>query len=170
MQNGAKWDRISIKWDEVGYIHSTKRVMLIGQHIHTLDPKKRISLPSQFRKELGKKLVLTNGLDRCIFVYGLEEWTHVAEKLSNTSIGSTDQRGFNRFILAGASEVEVDASGRILIPEFLKKFANLGERVVLAGVHNRVEIWDEEAWNVYQAKLTGEADVLAEKLSEVGII
>lgn len=166
-RSGIEYPLSGMKWDIFILL---MRVMLIGQHIHTLDPKKRISLPSQFRKELGKKLVLTNGLDRCIFVYGLEEWTHVAEKLGNTSIGSTDQRGFNRFILAGASEVEVDASGRILIPEFLKKFANLGERVVLAGVHNRVEIWDEEAWNMYQAKLTGEADVLAEKLSEVGII
>lgn len=155
-----------MKWDT----SSTVRYMLIGQHIHTIDPKKRLSLPSSFRKELGKKVVLTNGLDRCIFVYSVDEWAIVAEKLANTSIGSADQRAFNRFILSGASEVDIDASGRILVPDFLKKFANLEDRVVLAGVHNRVEIWNENSWNEYLGKLNTEADVLAEKLSDIGII
>lgn len=144
--------------------------MLLGQYIHTLDTKKRLSLPSQFRKELGKKVILTNGLDHAIFIYGVKEWERLAEKLSQMSIGNSDTRSFNRFMLAGASEVEVDASGRILIPDFLKKFANLGEKVVLAGVHNRVEIWNEEAWESYNTNTAGQVDTLAEKLSEVGSI
>lgn len=144
--------------------------MLIGQHTHTLDPKKRLSLPSQFRRELGKKVVLTNGLDHSIFVYSLKEWEKVTARLGELGIGNADTRSFNRFMLAGATEVEVDSSGRILIPDFLKKFANLSEKVVLAGVHSRAEIWDETAWNQYTAKVAGEADALAEKLSEIGVI
>ena len=144
--------------------------MLIGQYTHTLDPKKRLSLPSQFRRELGKKVVLTNGLDHALFVYSIKEWEKVASRLGELGIGNADTRSFNRFMLAGATEVEVDSSGRILIPDFLKKFANLSEKVVLAGVHSRAEIWDETAWNTYTAKVASEADVLAEKLSEIGVI
>jgi MraZ protein len=144
--------------------------MLIGQYTHTLDPKKRLSLPSQFRRELGKKVVLTNGLDHSLFVYSQKEWNKVAERLGELGIGNADTRSFNRFMLAGATEVEVDASGRILVPDFLKKFANLKEKVVLAGVHSRVEIWDEAAWNIYTERVGNEADTLAEKLSEIGVI
>lgn len=144
--------------------------MLIGQYTHTIDPKKRLSLPSSFRRELGKKVVLTNGLDHCIFVYSQKEWQKVASKLGDLGIGNSDTRSFNRFMLAGAVEVEVDASGRILVPEFLKKFANLSEKAVLAGVHSRVEIWDENAWQKYTQQVGNEADALAEKLSEIGVI
>jgi MraZ protein len=144
--------------------------MLIGQYTHTLDPKKRLSLPSAFRKELGKKVVLTNGLDHSIFIYSLKEWEKVASKLGEMGIGNSDTRSFNRFMLGGASLVEVDASGRILIPDFLKKFASLGEKVILAGIHNRVEIWDEKAWESYTEKVSSEANVLAEKLSEIGVL
>ena len=144
--------------------------MLIGQYTHTLDPKKRLSLPSAFRKELGKKVVLTNGLDHSIFIYSLKEWEKVASKLGEMGFGNSDTRSFNRFMLGGASLVEVDASGRILIPDFLKKFAGLGEKVILAGIHNRVEIWDEKAWENYTEKVSSEANVLAEKLGEIGVL
>ncbi len=144
--------------------------MLIGQHLHTLDPKKRLSLPAKFRKELGKKVVLTNGLDQCIFVYAKEEWEKFAEGLGGLGIGSPNTRDFNRFILSGAEETEVDSAGRILIPDFLKEFAGLKEKVVLAGVQNRVEIWDEARWKAYTRKVSGEADTLAEKLSSAGLL
>lgn len=173
---GIEWSKILCKWDEVAY-HSNSLpclvsiiCMLIGQYTHTLDPKKRLSLPSQFRRELGKKVVLTNGLDHSLFVYSQKEWNKVAERLGELGIGNADTRSFNRFMLGGACEVEVDASGRILVPDFLKKFANLKEKVVLAGVHSRVEIWDEAAWNTYTERVGNEADTLAEKLSEIGVI
>ena len=92
--------------------------MLIGQYSHTLDPKKRLSLPARFRKELGRRVVITNGLDNCLFLYPLKEWQKVAEKLAHLSIGAAGTRGFNRFILSGAVEAEIDSAGRILIPEF----------------------------------------------------
>ena len=138
--------------------------MLIGQYSHTLDPKKRLSLPAKFRKELGRRVVITNGLDNCLFLYPLKEWQKVAEKLAHLSIGAAGTRGFNRFILSGAVEAEIDSAGRILIPEFLKEFAGLKDKVVLAGVHTRVEVWDEKAWNEYKGRVEKDADALAEKL------
>lgn len=144
--------------------------MLIGEYIHTLDPKKRISLPSKFRKELGKKVVVTRGLDSCLFIYGAGEWTKVSGKLSELSMGQSDQRGFNRFLLSGAVETDVDGAGRILIPDFLKDFAGLASRVVLAGVGSRIEVWDEKKWDEYKKRIERKADELAEKLGELGVL
>jgi len=150
--------------------HSHLLSMLIGQHTHTLDPKKRLSLPAKFRNELGKKVILTNGLDNCIFIYSLKEWQKIASKLGELSFGNANSRSFNRFLLGGAQEVDIDAAGRMLIPDFLKEFAQLKEKVVITGVQNRVEIWDETRWNTYVKNIAKEADSLAEKLGEVGLI
>lgn len=144
--------------------------MLIGEYTHTIDEKNRISLPARFRKEVGKKVVVTHGLDNCIFLYSLKAWGAVAEKLGGLGIGQSDTRGFNRFMLAGAVEVEVDSIGRILIPDFLKKFANLDEKVVFAGVHNRVELWNSARWTEYKGRIEKQADKLAEKLGEIGAL
>ncbi len=144
--------------------------MLIGEYRHTIDVKKRVALPAKFRKELGKKVVITHGLDNCLFVYPMKHWLIVAEKLAGLSIGQADSRGFNRFMLAGAVETDVDSMGRILIPDFLKEFADLKTKVVVAGIHHRLEIWDEKRWKEYTAKIEKQADVLAEKLGEVGVL
>lgn len=144
--------------------------MLLGEYSHTLDEKKRISLPIKFRKEIGKKMVVTHGLDNCLFIYSIDEWAKIAEKLGNLSLGQADSRRFNRFILGGAIEMEVDGLGRILIPEHLRHFAKLDNKVVFAGVHNRVEIWNEAHWNSYKQKVSKEADALAEKLGSIGAI
>ena len=144
--------------------------MLIGEYTHTQDEKKRISLPSKFRKELGKTIVVTHGLDSCLFIYQLKEWQKIAEKLSSLSIGQADTRGFNRFILAGATEVEVDSIGRILIPEYLRDYAKLSGKTVFAGVHNRVEVWNESSWIEYKKGIRAKVDSLADKLGEIGAI
>jgi MraZ protein len=148
--------------------------MLIGEYTHTLDPKKRISLPAKFRKELGKTVVITHGLDGCVFLYPLSTWKVISEELSGNTggnhIGTADSRGFNRFMLAGAAEVDVDSAGRVLVPDFLKDFAGLKNKVVLAGVHNRVELWNEKTWIEYKKRIQKQADALAEKLGEVGMI
>jgi MraZ protein len=144
--------------------------MFIGQYAHTLDEKKRISLPVKFRKEIGKKLVLTHGLDRCLFAYGLKEWQSISEKLGSLGMLDANSRGFNRFMLSGAQEVEVDGNGRILIPEHLKAFAKIADKVIFAGVYNRIEIWNETAWKEYQERVSNEADSMAAKLSDIGAI
>lgn len=144
--------------------------MLIGEYTHTIDEKNRISLPARFRKEIGKKIVITHGLDNCLFLYSMTAWSKVADKLGSLGIGQADTRGFNRFMLAGAVEIEVDSIGRILIPDFLKKFAGLKEKAVFAGVHNRVEIWNSDRWSEYKDRTQKQADKLAEKLGEIGAI
>lgn len=156
-------------WDEVGYIASSNS-MLIGEHKHTLDDKNRLSLPAKFRKELGKKIVITRGLDKCLFVYPMKEWDKVAQNLRESSTTQSDSRAFNRFLLGGAVDIELDGSGRVLIPEVLKNFATLGTRVVVVGVNNRVELWNEDMWNAYTARVESQAESLAEKLTTIGMM
>ncbi len=144
--------------------------MLIGEYIHTLDPKKRLSLPARFRKEVGKKVVITNGLDNCLFVYPMAAWEAATAKVSQLPMGQSDTRGFLRFLLGGAVETEVDSIGRILVPDFLKQFAGLKTRVAVVGMHDRIELWDEKAWRAYRGRVEKQADTLAEKLGDVGAI
>lgn len=144
--------------------------MLIGEYTHNIDAKKRLSLPSKWRKELGKNIVVTRGLDNCLFIYPMREWENITKKIGELPFGQADTRGFNRFFLSGAVEAEVDGVGRILVPDFLKDFAHLKAKVVLAGIHNRVEVWDEKRWNDYKRKIESQADALAEKLGEIGVL
>jgi len=144
--------------------------MIIGEYKHTLDDKNRISLPVKFRKEMGKKIVLTPGLDNCLFAFADKEWKKISEKLSSSSMLASDNRSFNRFMFGGAVEAEVDAIGRILIPDFLKDRSNLKSKVVLIGVQNRVEIWNEKAWDEYKQGVEKKADTLAEKLGQIGVL
>lgn len=144
--------------------------MLIGKYTHDLDPKKRLTLPSKWRTDLGKKVVVTSGLDNSLFVFPIKEWEQVAQKLSQSGFGNQDTRSFNRFILANAFETDVDAAGRIVIPDTLKDFARLSDKVVLAGMYSRIELWDETAWNTNISKVNGEADALAGKLNDLGVL
>lgn len=143
--------------------------MLIGEYRHAIDPKKRVALPAQFRRLLGRKVVLTRGLDTCLFVYPIKSWQGIMEKLSHLAQGQADTRSFIRFFLAGAVQTDVDAMGRILLPDFLKSFAQLKTKVVITGVSDRLEIWDEERWQGETKKLERQADLLAEKLGEIGV-
>lgn len=163
--SGVRWEVVPM-----ALCRSRNSIMLIGEYTHILDSKKRLSLPSKFRKELGKKLVVTHGLDNCLFVYSASEWSRIAEQISKLGLGQADSRGFNRFMLAGAQEVSVDSAGRILVPDFLKSFAKLGTKVVLAGVYNRLEIWNEKTWALYKKSIQGKADQLAEKLSDINAL
>lgn len=147
-----------------------KKFMLIGEFTHTIDDKNRISLPAKFRKEMGNSLVITPGLDNCLFVFTKKEWAKISEKLSNFSMLSADNRSFNRFMFGGATEVSVDSIGRMLLPDFLKDRANLKSKAALVGVQNRLEIWNEKAWDEYKKRVASEADQLAEKLGGAGII
>ena len=144
--------------------------MLIGEYTHTLDDKNRLSLPSKFRQEMGKRVIVTPGLDGCLFVFTLKQWKEISSKLSNSSMLQSDARSFNRFMFGGAEEADVDSIGRILLPEFLKKRAKLKEKVVIIGVQDRVEIWNEGEWMEYKRTIERKADTLAEKLGSVGVL
>ena len=144
--------------------------MFIGEYSHNLDEKKRVSLPKAFRKDLGKKVVMTRGLDNCLFIYSTDSWKKVAAKLTELSFAQADTRGFNRFILSGAAEVEVDTAGRILIPDHQKDFAGLKKEIVFAGVSDRVEVWNSDRWTAYKSRIEKQADAMAEKLGEIGAL
>ena len=144
--------------------------MFIGEYQHNLDEKKRVSLPRAFRASLGRKVVMTRGLDNCLFIYSRSAWEKVAGKLQELSFAQADTRGFNRFILSGAVEVEVDGAGRVLVPEHQRQFAGLKKAVIFAGVSDRVEIWDSSRWSTYKARIEKQADALAEKLGEIGAL
>jgi len=149
--------------------------MLIGEYKHNLDAKRRLAIPSKFRKELGEgfpeqKAILTRGLDNCLFIFPSKFWAPFAEMLAGLSMAKQDTRAFARLFLSGATEVEFDSLGRILVPEHLKRYADLKKTIVVAGLFNRLEIWDEEKWDTYRVNLEKNSDTIAEKLGELGII
>ncbi|NTV44771.1 MAG: division/cell wall cluster transcriptional repressor MraZ [Candidatus Yonathbacteria bacterium] len=144
--------------------------MLIGQHIHTLDPKKRMSLPAKFRAEMGKTVIVARGWDKCVAVYSVKQWKETVAKFTGLSEGQADSRKLSRYILGTASETDVDSAGRILIPDMLKEFAGLSEKVVVVGLENHVELWDEESWTEYQKRASVEAEKIAEKLADTGAL
>src|SRR3989344_4375787 len=144
--------------------------MLIGEYTHTIDGKKRLSLPSKFRKEIGKSVVVTRCLDSCLFMFPGKGWQKIPGKLAELSVGQSDTRGIGRFLLSGAVEVDVDGAGRILLPDFLKDFAGLHGKVVVAGMLERIELWDEKKWNNYKRRMEKEADTIAEKLGDLGVL
>jgi len=140
--------------------------MFLGEYLHIFDAKNRISVPSRFRKELGRVVVVTRGLDHCLYVYSRKAWEKQASQYAAASSGNAAQRGLARLFLAGSFEADVDGSGRVLIPENLKAFAGLKEMAVVAGVADRVEIWEEQAWNKYTKDIERDADAFAEKVGE----
>lgn len=143
--------------------------MFIGEYRHIIDDKKRLAIPVKLRKQLGKEAVITRGLDNCLVAYPMEGWKQTSEKLSKLPESQFEARGFARIMLAGAVAVDFDKLGRILIPEYLKQYAQLKKNVVIAGLYNRLEIWDETRWEAYKQNVEKEIGDFASKLKELGI-
>lgn len=120
--------------------------MFMSEYNHSIDAKGRLIVPAKFREQLGDSFVVTQGLDGCLFVYANEEWKRFEDKLRQLPLTNPAARKFSRFFLAGAVQCEVDRQGRILIPAKLRKAAGLTKDVILAGVGERIEIWDRERW------------------------
>lgn len=146
-----------------------RNCLFIGEHQHSIDPKKRLALPSRFRSELESKVVVTRGLDKCLFVYPMKVWEEIAEKLGSLPVGESATRSFIRLQLSGAVDCEIDKQGRILIPDYLKDYAGLAKDVVIAGLYNRLEIWDEKKWNEYKINAEKNTDEIAEQLGKLGV-
>lgn len=142
--------------------------MFMGEYDHSTDAKGRLFVPSKFRDELGKKFVVTKGLDGCLFAYGEEEWHRVEEGIKNLPLTSKNGRQFTRFFFAGAAEVEADGQGRILIPAKLREYAGITKEVVSVGVGTKVEIWSKERYENVETSFE-EMDDVMEELSGMGI-
>jgi MraZ protein len=143
--------------------------MLLGEYRHNLDIKGRVAIPAKFREKLETGAIVTRGLDNCLFLFAEAEWKALAEKLVALPLAQANSRAFVRLMLSGAMDVEFDTQGRILIPDYLRKYAGLGKEVVVAGLYNRIEIWDGPTWERYKAKTEGASEEIAEKLGELGI-
>ena len=127
--------------------------MWYGEYIHTLDAKDRFILPAKFREKIKtlkkKQFYMTRGLDGCLSLYAHAEWTQLEGKLSSLSFTKQQSRFFNRILFSGATEIEVDVQGRITVPEYLKEFAGIKREIVIIGIVNRIEVWDQERWNAF---------------------
>jgi MraZ protein len=143
--------------------------MLIGEYNHNMDSKGRIAIPAKFREKLGAGAIITRGLDNCLFVFGQNEWEVLVQKLMSLPLSQANSRAFVRLMLAGARDAEFDSQGRILIPDYLRKYAGIKKSVIVAGLYNRIEIWDEERWQEYKQKTESKSEEIAERLSDLGI-
>ncbi len=143
--------------------------MFIGEYTATIDEKGRIAIPSKFRADLKGHCVVTRGLDNSLFVYTLPEWTKLAQKLANLPISQANTRAFSRLMLAGAMDLEIDKQGRVVLPDYLRQFAGIGKQAIVAGLMNRLEIWDAKKWQQYKRATEKESGAIAEALSELGV-
>lgn len=143
--------------------------MFIGEYSLSIDEKNRLSIPAKFRLQLKGKAVVTRGLDNSLFLYTLPEWEKLAEKLASLPISKANTRAFSRLMLAGAMDCEIDKAGRITLPDYLKDFAKIGKKVVVAGLYNRLEIWSDELWQKYKKETEKDSTEIAEQLGEIGV-
>ncbi len=150
--------------------------MFIGEYKHAIDEKGRLAVPAKFRASLSQAAIITRGLDHCLYVFTQAEWEVMAQKIKALPMTNANARAFQRLMLAGATEAELDSQGRVLIPEYLLEYAGFkkaglpaNRRAVVAGVYSRLEIWDEDAWKAYKAKTEAASDEIAERLGELGI-
>ncbi|OGY97770.1 MAG: cell division/cell wall cluster transcriptional repressor MraZ [Candidatus Liptonbacteria bacterium RIFCSPLOWO2_01_FULL_56_20] len=143
--------------------------MLLGEYQHNLDIKGRMAIPAKFREKLATGAIITRGLDNCLFLFAKNEWEALAQKLVALPLAQANSRAFVRLMLAGAMDVELDTQGRILVPDYLRKYAGLKKQAIVAGLYNRIEVWDRETWERYKQKTESASEEIAEKLGELGI-
>jgi MraZ protein len=140
--------------------------MLLGSYDHTIDDKNRLTLPAKFRQAFADGVFITRGLGGCFVDYRREDWGRLVEsRLATLDTLSPETRRLERFFYAGASESELDKQGRVMIPAQLIEHAKLGREVVVAGVNDRLEIWDRAAWRKELAEVEGSAEDVAERLA-----
>lgn len=143
--------------------------MFIGEYQHSLDTKGRVAVPAKFRPKLKDGGIITRGLDKALFLLSVKDWQILAEKLIKLPLAHSNSRAFVRLMLAGAMDVNLDSQGRILVPDYLRQYAGLKKQAIVAGLYNRIEIWDHDTWKKYKSKTESASDEIAEKLSELGI-
>ena len=143
--------------------------MLLGEYKHNLDTKGRLAIPAKFRSDLSAGAIITRGLDRSLFIFNKSEREKGVEKLIALPLAQPNSRAFVRLMLAGASDTEIDSQGRVLVPDYLREYAGLKKQVVLAGLYNRIEVWDAKNWTNYKSKTEAASDEIAEKIGELGI-
>ena len=138
--------------------------MFIGEYHHSIDEKGRLIVPAKFREELGNSFIVTRGIENCLFVYPMNEWKKIVNKLETLPFTKRDAREFMRFFLSGASEAEFDKQGRINITSPLISYANLTKDCVVIGTGDRLEIWSLENWSTFFNSAKDNMSDIAENL------
>lgn len=143
--------------------------MFMGEYQHTLDTKGRLIVPAKFREDLGTGAVLTRGLDHCLFLFPMDEWRVLEEKLKTLPLTKAGARQFVRFLFSGATECELDKQGRLIVPQNLRDYAKIQKDAVVIGVSNRIEIWSKETWEAYVEEAEESYEAIAESIVDLGI-
>ncbi|MFA4819302.1 MAG: division/cell wall cluster transcriptional repressor MraZ [Patescibacteria group bacterium] len=143
--------------------------MFLGEYQHSIDDKGRLAIPVKFRSLLKVGAVVTRGVDRCLFVYTRNDWAELAGRIAKLPISQANSRAFARHMLAGAMDLEIDGQGRVLVPDYLRQYAGLKRQIVVAGLYNRLELWDHKAWQEYRRRTEKGSGDIAEALGELGV-
>lgn len=143
--------------------------MFMGEYQHSMDAKGRVIIPAKFRESLGEKFVATRGLDNCLFVYPMHEWSILEKKLTSLPLTSKNARTFVRFFFSGATESDLDKQGRVSIPANLRNYADLEKNIVIIGLANRIELWAKEKWDIYLDSAEDSYEDIAAAMEELGI-
>ncbi len=138
--------------------------MFMGEFHHNIDEKGRLIIPSKFRNDLGKKFIITRGIEKCIFVYSLDEWNNMVNELKELPFTRKNARTFMRMLMSGATECELDNNGRINIPSPLVNYASIDKECVVIGVGDRLEIWSNEGFENFFNENIDNFDEIAETL------
>jgi MraZ protein len=139
--------------------------MLLGEHEHSLDDKNRLTLPAKLREELGGTVVVTRGMDGCLYAYARDDWERLADRIRALDPLSREARVMQRHFFAGAVQAELDKQGRMVLPAALLAAAGIGREVTVAGVYDHLEIWDRAQWRTHLAEVEGSAENVAERLA-----
>lgn len=161
-----KHQKLGAGWSD---INEEKRTIFLGEYRHKIDEKSRLALPIKYREAFRQGVVITRGLDNCLFVYPKKDWQRLADKISKLPLTQSNARAFSRLMLAGAIDGKLDKQGRIILPSYLRRYAALKNKVTIAGVYNRLEIWSRGRWGRYKKNAEENSEDIAESLNELGI-
>src|SRR5918912_1007126 len=139
--------------------------MLLGEHEHSLDDKNRLTLPAKLREELGGTVVVSRGMDGCLYAYAAGDWERLADRIRALDPLSREARVMHRHFFAGATQAELDKQGRMVLPTTLLQGAGIGREVTVAGVYDHLEIWDRAKWREHLQEVEGSAEHVAERLA-----
>ena len=133
--------------------------MFLGEFVHTIDEKGRLTIPAKFRDGLAAGLVITRSLDRCLAIYPQDEWEKLAAKVSDLPMTDRRARAFRRLVFAHASDAVPDRQGRVLIPPHLREYAGLNGEAVITGLNTYIEVWSPAPWDEELERVEGPASI-----------
>jgi MraZ protein len=139
--------------------------VFIGEYTASVDDKGRVAIPAKFRAGLNGSCVVTKGLDNSLSIYPIAEFQKIAEEVAVLPMTQAANRGYARFVLSGAMDLEIDKQGRITLPENLRQFGKVKKQVIVTGLMKHMEIWDVETWNAYRTQIENESNAIAETMT-----